>query len=112
MTPQDHAEINLAPRSLHQADQHEPPALPERLDIRREIRAADTVEDNVGAAAAGYRFDQFGERSLVVVDRNVGAEFQALLALFVAARRNDGPRTIVLQQLNRRGSHPAAAAMN
>src|SRR5215469_1438151 len=83
VTPKEHREIDLRARTAHQTDQHQSSALRERFDIAGEVGAADAVEDRVDAATLCRGFHRRRKRAALIVDRDLGAELAALLALLV-----------------------------
>jgi len=89
MAPQHRGQIDLGARAFHQANQNQSPAVCERLEVRTQIGRADTVQDDVGAASVGGGLDRRRERAGLVVDRDVSAELEALLALGVVAGGHD-----------------------
>src|SRR5208282_4250191 len=67
MTAQHRGQIELAARPVHQADQNQPPALRERLDISRQVGAADTIQNHVHPPPFGRRLHRRGERPAFVL---------------------------------------------
>src|SRR6185437_13581773 len=111
MTPQDRGQIDLGTCALHQTNENKPPAMRERFKILSQIGCADTIEDDVGAASVGCVLDCGLKRPRVVIDRDVGAELETLLALGVAARGHDRAQSRLLAQQDRGRSDAAAAAV-
>src|SRR5258708_38075701 len=107
MAVQHRGQIDLGARSLHQADQNEAAALRQRLEIPGQVWTADAVEDHVNAASAGCGLYARREWAAVVIDRDVGAELQALLAFLVGAGGDDRSHVRFLEQQNRRSADAA-----
>src|SRR5215469_14268421 len=82
----DQAEIGLDPGSLHQRDKAKPALACEQFELRRDVVAADHVEDRVDATAIGEFSADLQEILGAIVDRDVGAVIEAGTAFLVAAR--------------------------
>src|SRR5207237_248294 len=74
--------------------------------------AADRVEDDVRAAAAGDGLHLFGEVVRLVVDRVVGAQLSANLQLFVGSGGGDDPGALRLAELDRSAAYAACPRVN
>ncbi|MCY1301698.1 hypothetical protein D9M70_513230 [compost metagenome] len=85
-------EVQFPGRPLDHADLHDAPVHGGGLEVPRHIVAGDDVDDDVHALACGGLHHRFDEVLLLVVDRDVGAEAQAGLALLLAAHRGDDLR--------------------
>ena len=81
-------------------------------DVARDVVAADHVEDEVGALAAGRLLHRLDEVLVAVVDRPVGAELVAGRALFGACRRWRRPCAEGLGELDGGGADAAGAAVD
>src|SRR5882724_6712777 len=112
MAHEDGSEVEFRLRALHQADQNQASAIRQRFHVLAKIRTADTVEDNVGASPVSGGTHLWRKWSSGVIDRNVGAEAQALFAFGVGARGHYRSRMCQSEQLNRRSTDAAATAMN
>ena len=105
-------EVDLAPRAAHEPDQDEAPTGGQRGQVLLEVRRADVIEDHVDAASTRELAGARGEVLPAIVDTRTRAELHAPGALLRAAGGDEAAETGLAQEDDRRGPHPAAAAVD
>ena len=109
---QQQAEVELGAGAALQADDDEPAAGGEHVDVAGEVLRAHVVEDDVGAGAAGGRPDLLDEVLLAVVDEHLGAELAAGLELVGRPGRHRDPGPDLARQLDGHRADARRAAVD
>jgi hypothetical protein len=98
--------VDLRRDAAEERDLHEAAVNGKRLDVARDVLAADHIEDEIDAAASRAIANGGHEISLAIVDGELGAESLARRALLRRPRRGEHARPKRARQLNRRRPNP------
>ncbi len=98
--------------AVHDGNLKQPALDGKQIQVAGEVGRADHVEDHVDAATARQRQRGRHEILFLVVDRTLGAQPLARIALLVGACRREHARAKRARHLNRRGPDSAGASVH
>ena len=105
-------EVELGARAAHEADDDQAAVDRERGDVGLEILAADAVEHDVDAGAAGRLAHRRREVAVAIVDRHVGAVLETAPTLLGAAGGHEDAQPRLATEADRGRADAAAAAVH
>ena len=108
----DQAEIGLDLAAPHQRDKAEAALMRQKIELTRDVIAADHVEDRIDAAAVGEVLADLHEILRAIVDRDVGAEIEAGAAFLIGACGSQDLGTERLGELDRSDTDAARPALH